>query len=172
MSKLGYVNLRGNAGNAEFVAAVTSALDQDLPVVANTMNIDRHRVFWLGPDEWLIVAARENTAELLTGLRQALLEQYAAVTDVSGGYVLLTLSGNRAREVLAKGSTLDFHPNVFPLGHCAQSSLAKAAVLIGNIDAEPTYEIIVGRSFSEYLSLWLQTAGDEFGVLYDEVDQA
>ena len=161
MSEPGFVNLRGDANNSKFVAAARSVLGQDLPLEANTMSIDKHHVYWLGPDEWLIVTAGEDSMELLTELRRALAKQHTAVTDVSGGNILLRLSGDNAHEILANGCTMDFHTGVFPIGHCAQSGLAKALVLIGHIDERPTYEIIVRRSFSEYLSHWLHAAGNK-----------
>ncbi len=161
---MGHINLRGNVNNSEFVAAIRSVLGQDLPVNANTMTLDSHRVYWLGPDEWLIVTAHENTRGLVDQISRLREDQHVAVTDVSGGNILLRLVGENARDVLAKGCTLDFHPDALPVGHCAQSGLAKANMLIGYIDNQPTYEIVVRRTFSEYLCLWLQDAGAEYGV--------
>jgi sarcosine oxidase subunit gamma len=158
MSEFGFINLRGDAGKRELATAVSSVLEQDLPVIANTLSNGKHRIYWLGPDEWLIVTSADDTVELLRRLRQSLAKQHAAVTDVSGGYVLFRLSGEDARDTLAMGSTLDFHPNAFQAGRCAQTGLAKSAVLIGQIDDEPTYEIIVRRSFASYLLTWLQAA--------------
>ena len=161
---MGHINLRGNANDSDFVAAIRSVLGQDLPVNANTMTVDSHRVYWLGPDEWLIVTAHENMRGLVEQISRMRQGQHVAVTDVSGGNILLRLVGENARDVLAKGCTLDFHPDALPVGHCAQSGLAKANILIGHIDKQPTYEIVVRRSFSEYLCLWLQQAGAEYGV--------
>lgn len=166
MSELGHINLRGKVSNPEFVAAVTSVLGQGLPVDANTMTIENHRVFWLGPDEWLIVTANEDFADLLVQLRQALVQQHAAATDVSGGNIVLRLAGQGARDILAKGCTLDFHAETFPVGTCAQSGLAKANVLIGLVDEQPTYEIVVRRSFADYLGLWIQVVATELNVKY------
>jgi sarcosine oxidase subunit gamma len=161
---MGHINLRGNSNDAGFISSVESVLGLDLPVRSNTMTIDNHRVYWLGPDEWLIVTAHENVNGLVEQLVGALNDQHAAVTDISGSNILLRLAGENVRDVLAKGCTLDFNPDAMPIGHCAQSGLAKAGVLIGHIDDNSTYEIVVRRSFSEYLLLWLQSAGDEFGV--------
>lgn len=161
---MGHLNLRGSANDSEFIVAVRAVLGQDLPVNANTMTIGSHSVYWLGPDEWLIVTAYKHTHGLVEKLGRLRQDQHVAVTDVSGGNILLRLVGANVRDVLAKGCTLDFHSGIFPVGHCAQSGLAKANVLIGHIDNKSTYEIVVRRSFSEYLCLWLQDAGAEYGV--------
>jgi sarcosine oxidase subunit gamma len=156
---LGHINLRGDAANPDFLAAVTTVLQQELPVAANTTTTGEHRLFWLGPDEWQIVTAAENTARLLAALRKALTGLHASLSDVSGGQVALRLTGAGIREVLAKGCTLDLSPSTFAVGDCAQSGLAKAGVIIARIEGvEPAFEIIVRRSFADYLARWLHHA--------------
>jgi len=156
---LGHINLRGDAANPDFLAAVATVLQQELPVSANTMTTGDHRVFWLGPDEWQIVTAADNTARLLAGLREALTGSHATLCDLSGGQVTLRLTGSGVREVLAKGCTLDLSPATFAIDACAQSGLAKASMLIGRIeDAGPAFEIIVRRSFADYVARWLHHA--------------
>lgn len=162
---LGHINLRGATANPDFLAAVAGVLRQELPLEANTMTMGDHRVFWLGPDEWQIVTAVDNTDELVTRLRDALPGIHASVSDLTGGQVAMHISGPGVLDVLAKGSTLDLSPAGLELGASAQSGLAKASMLIGRIDdAEPVFEIIVRRSFSDYVVRWLNHAAADFGV--------
>ena len=160
------INLRGDPQNAEFVASVASTLGQALPDIANTMTVGSHRVFWLGPNEWQIMTSSIDPPGLLARLSESLSGQHACVTDVSGGLVSFQLAGPAARDILARGCTLDLHINNFRLGSCAQSGLAKANVLIGLIDDAPSFQIVVRRSFAEYLALWLQAAASEYGVQF------
>jgi sarcosine oxidase subunit gamma len=117
---------------------------------------------WLGPNEFLIVTEPGAEATLVTALRQGLGGQRAAVTDVSDGRTIIEISGRNARDVLAKGCGLDLHPRVFGPGQCAQSGLAKARILLRQIDASPRFEIFVERSHAEYLWLWLNDAAREY----------
>lgn len=158
---LGYLNLRGNPNDSAFVAAVVEIVGQALPIAENTMTIGDHRIYWLGPNEWLIVTPHEGVKRLCEGLR-GIKETQVVVTDVSGGNIGFRLSGRGATDVLARGCTLDFDATSFLPGMCAQSGLAKASVLIGQVDSKPVFEIVVRRSFSEYLAIWLQSAGGEF----------
>lgn len=153
--ELGHVNLRGNPADAGFVSAAEKALGQALPLAANTVSIGAYRVYWLGPNEWQVVTPPERTADVVGALEKKLAGMHVAVNDLSGGQVALHLAGSHVPDLLARGCTLDLHPAVFKAGDCAQSGLAKAVVLIGCIDASPVYEIIVRRSFSEYLLRWL-----------------
>ena len=68
------------------------------------------------------------------------------------------------RDLLAKGCPVDLHPSVFDVGQCAQSHLAKAPILLRQVDREPTFEIIVRRSFADYFWTWLEDAAAEYGL--------
>ena len=51
----GKINLRGNPDNTEFTQAIENTLGLALPREANTISASAGlRIFWLGPDEWLI----------------------------------------------------------------------------------------------------------------------
>lgn len=164
---LGHVNLRGDPDDSAFTTGVAEALGQSLPTEPNTATLGTQDVFWLGPDEWLIVTAQPQMAELLEQLRRATQGLHACVNDVSGGQVVVRLSGPAARDVLAKGSTLDLHPGTFDAGRCAQTGLAKAPALIGCVDSAPAFDIVVRRSFAEYLCRWIDCAAREFGVSFE-----
>lgn len=153
---LGHINLRGSADDDRFVEGAARALGQPLPLQPNTLTQSEHRVYWLGPDEWQIVAPPDRAASLVAQLEDEFAGQHVAINDLSGGQVALHLSGGDVPALLAKGCTLDLHASAFQVGGCAQSGLAKANVLLGYIDAAPVYEIIVRRSFSEYLQHWLR----------------
>ena len=162
---LGHINLRGDPHDPRFAGAVGGALGDALPMVANTLT-DVHgiTIYWLGPDEWLIVTPDERREATLRELRQALAKLHAAITDVSGGQTALHLHGRHVRDVLAKGCPIDLHPRAFGIGQCAQSHLGKAPILIGQIEDQPYFELIFRRSFADYLWTWLEPAAAEYGL--------
>ena len=161
----GLLVLRGDGASAAFRSAVSGVLG--LEPVREPLTAARRRdvsVLWLGPDEWLVVTPERRVERIERLLREALEGRHAALTDVSHGRVVLTLSGPDARAVLAKGCPLDLHPRVFGPGRCAQSRLARCQALIHQTTAAPAYEIHVARSFAQYAWTWLEDAGGEFGV--------
>lgn len=165
---LGHINLRGRAADAGFRQPVEEVLGQALPTKPNTVSVDRHQVFWLGPDEWLIVTPAAGATELTGRLEHATSNTHASVNDISGGQVALVLQGAKCRDLLAKGCTLDLHPSVFNVGDCAQSGLARANVLLALVDETPTFTIVVRRSFSDYLCRWLAHAGTDEGIAFED----
>ena len=86
---------------------------------------------------------------------------------MSGGMIGLQISGRDAAVLLCKGCTLDLHPEVFAVGHCAQSGLAKAGILLAKTEEKPVFDLFVRRSFADYLARWLQHAGREFGIRFE-----
>jgi sarcosine oxidase subunit gamma len=162
---LGHINLRGNPNDQAFVKAVEGALGFGLPLEPNTIAEGNGLVaYWLCPDEWLVVAPGEREADLAKGLRSALSDVFSAVTETSGAQTVIVLSGPHAWDLLAKGCTLDLHPRAFGPGRCAQSLLAKAGIIIRQLDESPSYEIIVRRSFADYLWQWMELETKEYGL--------
>ncbi len=159
----GHLNLRGRPDNKAFMQAVKKVIGSEPPMQANTwIETKTCRIYWLGPDEWLIVTPPEKQTDLEQRLRKALNGIFSSVTDVSSGQTVIRISGDKARAVLQKGCTLDIHPSVFKVGDCAQSLLAKAGVMISMVDENPTFDLVVRRSFSDYLGLWLLDATHEY----------
>ncbi len=156
------VELRGSP-RRPFLEAVKGATGLDLPRRSPlTANAGRRTALWLGPDRWLVVAPDDDRA-LADALRRALAEIHSAVTDISDSFAIIGLAGPRAREVLMKGCSLDLHPRVFKPGEVAQSTLAKADIILHQTK-ESTFDIYVRRSFADYLWRWLEDAGAEYGV--------
>ena len=162
----GFLNVRLDPRNEQAVEAAARILGQPVPLAANTFTCGAQRVWWLGPDEWLIETGAQHAAHLGSELATALGGFHAAVNDVSGGHVALRIGGAEARTVLAKGCTVDLHPREFAPGQCARTGLARTIVLLGAVDDAPTYAIIVARSFSDYLCRWLAHAARPHGVRF------
>jgi len=159
----GHLNLRGRPDNAAFVGAVTKVLGVEPPTKANTFVIaDELNIYWLGPDEWLIVTPSDQQTDLRTRLEGALQGIFSSVTDVSSGQTVISITGANARALIEKGCPIDLHPREFKSGDCAQTRLAKVGVLISAVDDTPMYHLVVRRSFSDYLGLWLLDAAAEF----------
>lgn len=158
------LNLRGRPADGEFVKAVASVFGVDLPLSPNAIaGSGEHRVFWLGPDEWLVVAPDGRASEFETRFRSACAnDPWCAIVDVSNNTTGFTLAGPAARDVLAKGCPLDLHPRVFGPAQCAQSVLAGTRVLLAAGSRPESFELRVRNSFARYLVAWLADAIHEF----------
>ena len=154
------LNLRGDANDPAFAAAVLSATGLELPLKANTARVGNGRqLFWLGPDEWLLKTAGGTGDAIESALRAALVGKHISVVQVGSGNTTFTVQGAAAADLIARGCPLDLHVRSFPSGSLAQSHISKANVVVYCLEAETSFEITVRRSFAEYLFKWLCEAG-------------
>ena len=162
---LGYVNLRVNPNDQRFLKAVEKTLGVNLPLKPNTGSVaNTVSVLWLAPDEWLLITPSDQETQLVQTLGDSLGQIPTSVTDITGSQTLLKLSGQSALKLIAKGCSLDLHPRVFGSGQCAQTVLGKAPIVVWKPDETSSYNIIVRRTYADYLAHWLKDAGYEYGL--------
>lgn len=144
-------------------AAVALLLGAGLPTTPCTAaSAGEHEVLWLGPDEWLVVAPAGRADGLVATLRAAIGSERGAVTDVSAQRTAVVVRGSGARELLAKGCSIDLHPRVSPRGTCVQTLLAQTGVtLVVHDDEASDFLLLVRASFAAYLAGWLADAAVE-----------
>jgi sarcosine oxidase subunit gamma len=120
-------------------------------------------VLWLGPDEWLVVGPPDTQWDVEQRIRAASGDEHVAVTDVSAQRTTLLVSGARARDLLAHGCALDLHQRAFGAGRCAQTTLARAqVVLVARDEPGAGFWVLVRSSFAGYLTDWLLDAAAEY----------
>ena len=132
---------------------VAAALGLELPEANLVAESGGRRALWLGPDEWLVVAADGEERALVAILEEAIGAD-GAVVDLSANRTGLDLSGPQAAEVLATCMALDLHPRVFGPGRCAQTLLQKAPVIVER-RGDDAFLLLVRPSFAAYVAEWL-----------------
>lgn len=162
----GHLNLRGNPESELFRQGVESVLGVELPIEPGTFAISETvSVYWLGPTEWLVIVDGGTEADVESKLRQVL-QGHFSIVDVSGGQTLINLRGEGVETVLKKSCVYDFHPRHFGPGRCVQTTFAKATALVSK-KADGSFDLVIRRSFADYLAAWLLDAGQEFGCRID-----
>ena len=123
---LGYINLRGRSNNMAFVAAVLKVLGAEPPVDANTVvQSGDYRIFWLGPDEWLVVTPTGQAGKVGDKLKAELKDVFSSVVDNSSGLTMLKITGENSTKLLNRDCPFDLHPRVFKPGHARKQDLLK-----------------------------------------------
>jgi sarcosine oxidase, subunit gamma len=138
---------------------------EGLPEPGESIRDGDRTALCLGPDEWLILGPEGTQGDIERELRAAIAAGggWGAVTDVSAQRTTFELTHERARDVLAKGCALDLHPRAFGPGRCAQTDLARANVVLHQVDERPAYEVLVAGSLAAYVAAWLADAMEEYG---------
>jgi sarcosine oxidase subunit gamma len=160
------IDIRGGAADAIFAGAIHGVTGLPLPSSADSFTTNGEMAcLWLGPDEWLILGPGGDEGGIAARLRSAFGDSHAAAIDVSESSTTISVSGPRARDLLAKGTSIDLHPRAFGRGRCVQTGFAGANVILRQVDdAPPSFEILVLNSFAEHLWEWLEGACREFSV--------
>jgi sarcosine oxidase subunit gamma len=160
-----HITLRAEAVDLQFHTVVQQRLGVAPPTWPNRYSKnDDYTILWSGPNEWLVIASRSSNGKLATSLASAMHGTCSAVVDVSHNQTILRIRGPKSVEVLRKGCSLDLHAAAFAGNHCTQTLMAKVAVVMCWVDAVPTFDLIVRRSYAEYLALWVEDAAQEYGI--------
>lgn len=158
----GHLILRGNAEDQSFRDGVRKATGMALPTALQSVTEGEWSLGWLAPDEWLLTGPGEQAFGMETKLRDSLSGHYSVV-NVGGGQTLLRLSGLQAVPVLMKSCSYDVHEANFPPGKIVSTVFAKSQAILRRLDAEQ-WELVVRRSFADYIWRWLVEAAREYGV--------
>ncbi|MBE0630974.1 MAG: sarcosine oxidase subunit gamma, partial [Burkholderia vietnamiensis] len=119
---LDLVNVRGEPGDAAFVAAFERVVGCQPPSAPNTVARGvGYDVLWLGPDEYLLLGPVADTQILAAGLAAALTGIAHSLVDVSQRQIALQVSGPYASAILNSGCPLDLDAAEFPPGMCTRT---------------------------------------------------
>lgn len=118
-------------------------------------------VMWAGADQYYVKSANTAEGALAADLRKKL-SGVASVVDQSHGRVTIRIAGDRARAVLAKGTPVDLHPDVFAVGQSAVTQMAHVGIHLTRT-GDDNYELSVFRGFAQSFWEWLTEMSLEFG---------
>lgn len=116
--------------------------------------------FWLGPDEWLLLAPGAEAAPLFAAIEAATAGLPHSLVDVSARSVGIEIAGDKAAFVLNQGNPLDLSLDAFPVGMCTRTVFHKAEIVLVR-HAPDVFHIDVWRSFAPYVWELLEDARRE-----------
>jgi sarcosine oxidase subunit gamma len=121
-------------------------------------------ITFIGTAPGQYVALADCAHEGIEARIAAPLQGLVSVFDQSDSRVLLELSGDKAREVLAKGIAIDLHPRVFKAGDAALTTASHLAVHLWQTTDQPAFRALVVRTYFESFWHWLSASAAEYGA--------
>jgi methylglutamate dehydrogenase subunit D len=118
---------------------------------------------WSGPERWLACKIPAPDQGMEAYLRAAC-GGIAAIVDQSHAGMLLGVTGRRVRDALAKGLPIDLDSRAFGVGHAAVTAVAHVSVHLWQINEQPTYRLVVPRSYAGSFWHWLSASAAEYGL--------
>ena len=130
------------------------------PLVAASTDVCIIR--WLSPDEWLITVPPGAAFGLETAFRATMPGHYSLVNG-SGGLTVFQVTGANVVDLLKKCVSVDLHLSSFPVNKVVSTNFAKATCVLHRT-TDDAFELIVRRSFADYIWRWISDAANEFGL--------
>lgn len=134
----------------------------DLPKASKTTTMDGITFISIAPRQWLALAEASKAQDFVATL-ESVAGVFAAVVDQSDARAIIEISGPKAREALAKGVSIDLHPQVFGVGDSASTLAVQLWMTLWQTEFAPTYRIAVFRAFGSSALEWLVNSSAEFG---------
>lgn len=151
--------LRVHRDDAEAAAALAKVFNQAWPTTPNVVVDAALRVACTAPGEWTIFVSADQVA---TRVAQACAARLHHLSDVSAGRRLWRIDGALSRRLLAKGCSIDTHPQVFGAGLCAQTNFAQIFILLLAKGTRSSFDIVADASVAGHLRAWFAEAALEF----------
>ena len=136
--------------------------DLEIPTQSSKINSNKKtRILWSAPRTWIILSNKEN---LIETVQKNFKETDFAITDISHSRAVIQIQGNQAKEILKKGSPINF--NEFGVNQCAGTVFHGITIIIDSISNEPdTFNLLVLRSFGESFYHHITDSALEFGYV-------
>lgn len=148
-------------GGADAVAAATRGFGVELSTTACRASTNGTRTaWWLGPDEYLLVAPESEAAAVRADLAAALGELPHSIVDISHRHAAFRIKGPNAEWLMNSGCPLDLDPAAFPIGMCTRTVYMKSEIYLWRA-APDVFHVETWRSFTPYVVGLLEEAASE-----------
>jgi sarcosine oxidase subunit gamma len=155
----GMIALRLDLSDADAVSAAAAALGPAAPGIRRLTASGPRRLWWMSPDEWLLMLPRAEVPAALEAVETALSGRHHLAADLSDARAVFRLQGAGAREVLAKGAPADLSRAAFRAGDVRRTRLGQLPAAFALLSEEPeVFELICFRSVAGHVETWLETA--------------
>ena len=162
-SGLGLIRLQTFHRTPGAVANLNSSLGVELPGPGETQADQNRQWFWSAPGEWVVAVHAGTEGEVIDMLREKLDGLFVVTSVMSDSRVVLDIAGQAARDIMARGSTVDFHPASFGAGRCLNTRLAGVPVMVACSSGGESFLLFADRSVGDYLLQWFGAASSDLG---------
>ncbi len=160
MGLRGMITLRADLSDDRVRAVTTALTGVSFPAVGMAQTSADRGLAWMSPDELLVMVPYADVAAALAQLADALTGVHHLAVDVSDARAVIGVSGAAAREVMAKLTPADMHPDAFRPGMFRRSRLGQVAAAFW-MQNDTDFVVVTFRSVADYaFALLVQSAKD------------
>lgn len=150
---------------AEMSKAAKARFGVAAPDTPKAVKASDATLIWSGPDQFFVLSkGGKHTMDVLASPFSG----SASLSDQSHARALISISGDKARAMLAKLSSIDLHADAFAIGAAAATSMDHTSVTLwrGNdrADGQAVFNVLVFATFAESLWHTVLDSAAEYGV--------
>ena len=123
--------------------------------------VDGVKVCWLGPNRWLTIERFSDGGRRAKEFSLSFPSSLSTL-DTTGNYSVFSMTGPSVSQLLQKSCSYDFYESAFASNGCVLTTFAKTQALVVASESDGV-ELIVRRSYSDYVYRWIVDASQEFG---------
>ncbi|WP_243612001.1 sarcosine oxidase subunit gamma [Shimia aestuarii] len=146
----GMITVRGDLASKPMAKALKDVLGASVPEQRQIASGEKGAVAWMSPDELLVICDHGAAEDIIASLNAALAGEHVLVVNVSDARAVFKVSGECAREVIAKLAPVDLAPGAFEPGMMRRTRFAQVAAAFWMND-DGSFEIICFRSVARYV---------------------
>lgn len=146
----GMVTLRGDLGQKKLRDAVQKIARVEVPAPRCIWMDGDRGAAWMSPDELMILCTHDDATGVVAEFSKALESVHHLVADVSDARAVFRVHGPEVRDVLAKLTPADLHPDAIGEGEIRRTRFAQVAAAFW-FTAPDTVEIVCFRSVAQYV---------------------
>ena len=153
---------RGKA--ADMAKAATARFGDAAPPTPKAVGAADATLIWSGPDQFFVLS--KGGKHTLESLAPAFAGS-ASLSDQSHARALISVSGDKARAMLAKLSSIDLHPDMFAGSAAAATSMDHTSVTLWrgkDRNGQAVFNLLVFATFAESLWHTVLDSAAEYGV--------
>lgn len=157
MGLRGMITLRGDLSDAKLRSICTTLTGADFPDMGKATAKGVGGLCWMSPDEVLMLVPHDAVADALTAIAEALDGTHHLAVNVSDARAQIRVGGTDARDVIAKLTPVDVHPDSLAVGDMRRTRLGQVAAAFWMTD-EATFQVVCFRSVADYTFNLLATS--------------
>lgn len=158
---VGMITIRGDFTDAAFADAVKAAVGVAIPDTRTFAETPIGGLGWMSPDELLWVLPYGDAPEAASDLSAALGDSHHMVVNVSDARTVIRVSGQGARELIAKGAPVDMSPAGFAPGDFRRTHIGQLAAAFWMGGDDRTITVVCFRSAGAYLFDWFSASAQD-----------
>lgn len=156
LGPVGMVTIRGDFASKTFAKAIKKVCGGPIPAQRKFEGA----LGWMSPDELIWTGDYADAPGIVAALTEELGDEHHLAVSVSDARAVFRLTGQGARELIAKGAPVDMSPASFGPGDLRRTHIGQVAAAFW-MGHDGSLTLVCFRSYADYMFGWLSASAKD-----------